>query len=193
MASITMDPAVAWETTETPTILEFIRCHVNDEWDRLVQELRKLSDAELALKPAPGVHSIGWHIRHAIEWRYALVHVLICGHRNEAQLSCLGWENEPLIHELSSIRGWHEPSYTVVEDVLFAQWVREVTENDLLSLSPARYWDRVVFPWRTNRLLDEIFQDTRHFALHRGQIRQIRKSVCPTTPRNTLMPSALST
>lgn len=185
MVSICLKPAVAGNTTATQSILEFIHCHVNDEWDRLLQELRKLSDRDLAFQPAPGVHSIGWHIRHAIEWRYALVHVLICGNRNEEHLTCLGWEDEPLIHRLTSIRSWHEPSYKLVEDVRFAQRVREVTEKDLLSLSPARYWDTVVFPWRTNRLLDEIFQDTRHFALHRGHIRQIRKSIYPTTSRNS--------
>lgn len=158
------------------SILDFICCHIADEWDRLLREFSGISEREFKFQPTATVHSIGWHVRHAVEWRYALVHVLICGQRNEEHLTCLGWENEPLVQGLSSIRSWHEPSYTVTEDVRFAQKVCAITKMDLLSLSPARYWDTVVFPWRTNRLLDELFQDTRHFALHRGHVREIRKA-----------------
>ena len=176
MVGINLKTTVADDPSATQLILDFVRCHVNDEWDRLLNEFSKISDRELTFQPATWVHSIGWHVRHVIEWRYALVHVLICGNRNEEHLTCLGWENEPLVHGLTSIRSWHEPSYAVTEDIRFAQRVRDVTERDLLSLPPARYWETVTFPWRTNRLLDEIFQDTRHFALHRGQIRQIRQT-----------------
>ncbi|MGA2204230.1 MAG: DinB family protein [Terriglobales bacterium] len=176
MVGINLKTTVADDPSATQLILDFVRCHVNDEWDRLLNEFSKISDRELTFQPATWVHSIGWHVRHVIEWRYALLHVLIGGNRNEEHLTCLGWENEPLVHGLTSIRSWHEPSYAVTEDIRFAQRVRDVTERDLLSLPPARYWETVTFPWRTNRLLDEIFQDTRHFALHRGQIRQIRQT-----------------
>lgn len=189
MGRINLQTTVAVDPIAAQSILDFICCHINDEWDRLLKEFSEISNREFTFQPASGMHSIGWHVRHAIEWRYALVHVLICGHQNKEHLTCLGWENEPLVQSLTSIRSRHEPSYTVTEDVYFAQTVRDVTERDLLSLSPTRYWDTVIFPWRTNRLLDEIFQDTRHFALHRGHIREIRKAYTRCLPGTRIMSS----
>ena len=156
-------------------ILDFIRFHIREEWDRLAAEFSSLDNSAFVFQAMPNVHSIGWHVRHVIEWRYALVHVLICGKQNEENLTCLGWEKEPLIQAITSIRHWHEPAYTVAESLRFARSVRDTTDADLLALPVARHWDTVVFPWRTNRLLDEIFQDTRHSALHRGHIREIKK------------------
>jgi len=158
------------------TLAEFVLHHVNDEWDRLLREFSGFSRDEFSWQPAPGVHSIGWHVRHAIEWRYALVHVLICCHPNQEHLTCLGWENEAVIQKISSHQGWYEPASSVEEDVEYLQRVREITNTDIQALPPSCYWEKVLFPWRTNRLLDEVFQDIRHSSLHRGHIREIKKA-----------------
>lgn len=162
-------------------ILEFGRFHLNDEWNRLKQEFSSLDHHVFTFQTGPVAHSIGWHVRHVAEWRYALVHVFICRNKNEERLTCLGWENEPLVQRLTSVRRWYEPCYTVAETLEFATMVRDITDADLLSLPPSRYWETVVFPWRTNRLLDEVFQDTRHSAVHRGQIREIKKTYAERT------------
>ncbi|MBZ5551003.1 MAG: DinB family protein [Acidobacteriia bacterium] len=160
----------------TDGLIDFVLQHVDDEWDRLLKEFSRLTPAQFSWQTAPGVHSIGWHVRHVIEWRYALVHVLICEQPNEEDLTCLGWENEPVVQGISSKQGWYEPASTKQEDIEYLNRVREVTKSDIQSLHPSRYWERVSFPWRTNRLLDEVFQDIRHSSLHRGQVREVRKA-----------------
>jgi hypothetical protein len=160
----------------TDTLSAFLLHHVNDEWDRLLKEFSHFPEEEFVWQPAPGVHSIGWHVRHTIEWRYALVHVLICNHPHQEHLTCLGWENEPVIQRISSNQGWYEPASTVEEDVKYLQRVREITNQDIQALPPSCYWEKVSFPWRTNRMLDEVFQDIRHSSLHRGHIREIKKA-----------------
>jgi hypothetical protein len=156
--------------------LEFLILHIDDEWRRMTGEFSELSYEELTWQPAPLTHSMGWHVRHVIEWRYALVHVLICGHCNREQLKCLGWEGEPAVQKLASNPGeWYEPASSVGEGLDFAERIRELTNIDIRSLSPEEWWKQVSFPWRTGRLLDEVFQDVRHSAVHRGQIRELRK------------------
>jgi hypothetical protein len=157
-------------------LIEFVLRHINDEWDRLLKEVSALSSAMFLWQPAANAHSIGWHMRHAIEWRYALVHVLICERTNEEELTCLGWEDEPVIRRISSNQGWHEPACSKDDSVARLSRVREITNHDIQALPPARYWETVNFPWRTNQLLDEVFQDTRHSSLHRGHIREIKKA-----------------
>jgi hypothetical protein len=157
-------------------LIKFVLHHVNDEWDRLLKEFSRFSPDEFSWQPASSVHSIGWHVRHAIDWRYGLVHVLICGNPNQEHLTCLGWENEPVIQKISSNRGWYEPVASVQEDVAYLQRVRDITNRDIQELAPSRYWQKVSFPWRTNCVLDEIFQDIRHCSLHRGHIREIKKA-----------------
>lgn len=157
-------------------LIEFVLRHIDDEWNRLLKEFSPLEPEMYLWQPAPGVHSIGWHARHAIEWRYALVHVLICERPNEEHLTCLGWEHEPVIQMISSNQGWHEPGSTKEENVAYLKKVREVTNSDIKSLPPSRYWETVNFPWRTGQLLDEVFQDIRHSSLHRGHIREIKKA-----------------
>ncbi len=169
------NPVISSNATPAEPILDFVRHHFEDEWNRLAGEFSTLDYSAFTFQPGPMLHSIGWHVRHVIEWRYALVHVLISGKKNEENLTCLGWENEPLIQSLTCIRAWNEPSYTVDETLRFARNVREITDADLLSLPVTRYRETIAFPWRTNRLLDEIFQDVRHSAVHRGQIREIKK------------------
>ena len=56
-------------------LLRFVLQHIDDEWDRLLHEFVQLTPEALAWQPDPNVHSAGWHVRHVIEWRYALVHV----------------------------------------------------------------------------------------------------------------------
>lgn len=156
-------------------LLDFIVRHTNDEWNRLLREFSKFSPEEFTWQPGRRIHSIGWHVRHAIEWRYVLVHVFVCGRPKQERLLCLGWERDALIQSVSDNHGWYEPSCTVEEDVAFLGRVRETTNSDLQALPVARYWEPLSFPWRANLALDEIFQDVRHSALHRGHIREISK------------------
>lgn len=158
-------------------LLQFVLHHINDEWDRLLREFVQFTPEAFRWQPDPNVHSIGWHVRHVVEWRYALVHVWICGHQNEEQLCCLGWENDPEVRTLSANPGqWFEPSFTVAEDVAFADKVRAITNADIAGLPPARYSEEKKFPWSSNRILDEIFEEARHSALHRGHIRELKKA-----------------
>ena len=158
------------------SIREFVMRHVEDEWDRLILQVSSLSQSLMLWSPASGVHSVGWHIRHVLDWRYALVHCLVCRHKVDEPLTCLGWEKEPLIQGLSSTAGWFEPRFSIEANLRYAAHVRSITNRDIEDLDPALYWTPVKFPWRNNLLLDEIFQDVRHSALHRGQIREIRKA-----------------
>ena len=157
-------------------LIDFAFRHIEDEWVRLLREFSRLPTAMLSWQPAVQVHSIAWHVRHAIEWRYALVHILICKQPKEEELSCLGWEDEPVIRNISSNDGWHEPVSTKEELTAFLERVRAVTNADIRGLPPERYSEWVKFPWRSNQLLDEVFQDIRHSALHRGHIREIKKA-----------------
>jgi DinB superfamily len=156
-------------------LLEFILRHTDDEWERLTKEFRCIPADEYTWQPGPRVHSIAWHVRHAIEWRYALVHVLICGYPRNESLNSLGWENEPLIQAISDNKGWYDPRSTTADDEEFLNRVREITNKDMIRLSPERYVEVISFPWRTGALLDQIFQDVRHSALHRGHIRELKK------------------
>jgi hypothetical protein len=157
-------------------VLGFVLHHFNDEWVRLVKECSRFSLDEYHWQAAPDVHSIGWHVRHAIEWRYALVHVLICGSPNDEELTCLGWEKEPIIQAISVNRGWYEPRVSVEEDIEYLQRVRAVTNRDLETLPASRFWEEIRLPWRTNCILHEAFQDIRHSSLHRGHMREIKRA-----------------
>jgi hypothetical protein len=157
-------------------LLDFALRHVNDEWDRLISECKAIPPQEFQWRPDYRRHSIGWHVRHVAEWRYALVHVLICGNPNEERLSCLGWEHEPVIQRLSVDSGWQDPEFTVDETLSCIENVREITNQEIISMTPSAYGLEVSFPWRKIRIIDEILQDTRHSALHRGQVRELRKA-----------------
>lgn len=173
------------------SLLEFVLRHTNDEWERLRKEFSCSSPDEYTWQPGSRVHSIGWHVRHAIEWRYTLVHLLICGYRKNESLSCLGWEHEPLIQSMSDNAGWYEPNSTVQRDIEFLDRVREITNADMIKLSPERYGETVSFPWRTSSLLDQIFQDVRHSALHRGHIREIKKVMRTSIAHKVNLPRAM--
>ena len=173
------------------TLLEFVLRHTSDEWERLRTESSCIPPDEYTWQPALRVHSIGWHVRHTIEWRYALVHLLICGHRRGESLSCLGWESEPLIQRISEHRGWYEPTSSAEEDIERLHRVKDITTADLIQLSPERYDEIVSFPWRTNRLIDEIFQDVRHSALHRGHVREIKHLLRRRAHHHATLPRAM--
>jgi len=157
-------------------LLRFVLHHIEDEWDRLLHEFVQFAPEAFTWQPDPHLHSIGWHVRHVIEWRYALVHVWIGGQPGEKKLYCLGWENDPTIRKLVANPGqWYEPRSTVQETVQFADRVRSLTNREIAELPPARFSEEIVFPWRPNRVLDEIFEETRHSALHRGHVRELKK------------------
>lgn len=157
------------------SIIEFVKQEIEEEWERLLKEFSHLNCQEFTWEPDPRVHSIGWHVRHAIEWRYALVHVWLARKSVDEPLFCLGWEKEPIVQAISRNRGWYEPRFTVQENVRLLERVREVTRQDLDQMSLSRLSERVEFPWRCNRVLEEISQDLRHSALHRGHVRQMRR------------------
>jgi len=157
-------------------LLRFVLHHIEDEWDRLLHEFVQFTPEAFTWQPDPNLHSAGWHVRHVIEWRYALVHVWIGGQPNEEKLYCLGWENDDTIRKLAANPGvWYEPKFTVQETVQFADRVRTLTNQEIAELPPARFSEEIVFPWRPNRVLDEIFEETRHSALHRGHVRELKK------------------
>ena len=164
-------------------LLRFVLHHIEDEWDRLLHEFVQFTPEAFTWQPDPNLHSIGWHVRHVIEWRYALVHVWIGGRPNEERLLCLGWENDSTIRKLVANPGeWYEPQATVQETVQFADRVRTLTNREIAELPPARFSEEMVFPWRPNRVLDEIFEETRHSALHRGQMRELKKLYAKRKP-----------
>jgi len=158
-------------------LLEFVLYHINEEWDQLVRQFIQFSPEAFTWQPDPNLHSIGWHVRHVIEWRYAIVHVWICGRPNDEKLYCLGWEGDPEVQKLAANAGqWFEPRFTVADNVEFAEKIRALTNADIAGLPPARYSEEINFPWGASRVLDEIFQEgVRHSALHRGHIRELKK------------------
>ncbi len=158
-------------------LLRFVLHHIEDEWDRLLHEFVQLSPEAFIWQPDPNIHSAGWHVRHVIDWRYALVHVCIGGHENEEKLLCLGWENDPAVNKLAANPGqWYEPRFMVSDNIHFADRVRAITNADIASLPPARFSEEMTFPWKQNsRVLDEIAEELRHSALHRGHVQELKK------------------
>jgi hypothetical protein len=156
------------------TAIEFVKQEIEEEWDRLLKGFFQFSSEEFSWQPNSRIHSIGWHVRHAVEWRYALIHIWICGQRVDEAMYCLGWEDAPMVQAISRNRGWYEPPFSVRDDLLLLERVRAITRQDLEEMDPQRFEEPIVFPWRTNTVLAEISQDLRHSALHRGQIREIK-------------------
>jgi len=158
-------------------LLRFLLQQIDDEWDRLLHEFVQLTPEALTWQPDPSIHSAGWHVRHIIDCRYALVHVMICRHRNEEQLYCLGWESDPVMNKLAANPGvWFEPKFTVGDNVKFADRVRGITDSDIASLPPARFSEEMDFPWKSrSRVLDEIAEELRHSAMHRGHLQELKK------------------
>ena len=166
-------------------LLRFVLHHIEDEWARFLHDFIQLSPEAFTWQPDANIHSAGWHVRHVIEWRYALVHVWIGGHANEEKLFCLGWENDPAVNKLAANPGqWYEPRFTVSDDIHFADLVRGITNADIASLPPARFSEEMTFPWKQNsRVLDEIAEELRHSALHRGHVQELKKLFSRRTNR----------
>ena len=157
-------------------LLRFVLHHIEDEWDRLLHEFVQVAPEAFAWQPDPNLHSIGWHVRHIIEWRYALVHCMILRQPNEEKLYCLGGETEPVVQKLAANPGvWYEPKFTVGENVHFADRIRGITNAEIAGLPPARFSEEIVFPWKPGRVLDEIAEELRHSALHRGHVQELKK------------------
>lgn len=158
-------------------ILRFVLLHIEDEWDRLLHEFVQLTPEAFTWQPGPSLHSAAWHVRHVFEWRYALVHVMIARQPNQEQLYCLGWETDPVVQKLAANPGvWYEPKFTVGEDVQFAERIRGITNTDIGGLPPARFSEEMTFPWKaSSRVLDEIGEELRHSALHRGHVQELKK------------------
>ena len=158
-------------------LLRLVLHHVEDEWDRLLHEFVQFTPEAFTWQPDPNLHSIGWHVRHIIEWRYALVHALILRQPNEEKLYCLGWETDPVVNKLAANPGvWYEPRFTVAEDLQLADRVRGITNADVAGLPPARFSEEMDFPWKAkSRVLDEIAEEPRHSALHRGHVQELKK------------------
>jgi hypothetical protein len=157
-------------------LLRFVLAHLDDEWDRLLKEFVQLKPETFTWQPDPHVHSMGWHVRHIIEWRYALVHVMILHQPNEEKLYCLGWENDPVVQKIAANPGqWYEPTFSIADNIRFADHVRSITDPEIAALPPARFSEEMVFPWKPGRVLDEIAEELRHSALHRGHVQELKK------------------
>jgi hypothetical protein len=158
-------------------VLAFLLDQINDEWDRLLREFVQISPEAFTWQPDPNLHSIGWHVRHVIEWRYALVHAMILRQPNQEKLYCLGWETDPVVQKLAANPAvWYEPRFTVGENVQFADRIRGITNPEIGGLPPARFSEEMAFPWKaSSRVLDEIAEELRHSALHRGHVQELKK------------------
>ncbi len=159
-------------------LLSFLQVQIANEWHEFVEELRNCTDEMLTWQPSARTHSMGWHFRHVLEWRYAVVHVVIAGQPSQERLTCLGWEDHADVRRLVSNPGqWYEPRDTVAQIMELGERVRRVTDDDLAKFPPEYYFREHEFPWAKNRLLDEMFEDcVRHSAMHRGQIRELKKA-----------------
>lgn len=150
---------------------------VDHEFDKFRRELEKIPAGAVTWQPAPRVHSIGWHLRHAFEWRYLLSHVWIGGQPCEEKLYCLGWEDAPDVRAVAANPGeWFEPKYTLAELRAFAERVYRIARADLAAFPAARYNERRKFSWGETRLIDELFEEgTRHLAVHTGHALELKK------------------
>ncbi len=158
-------------------LLDFVLESINNEWGQFFGDLDAFPPEALVWQPAPRVHSAGWHLRHSLEWRYAAIHVMICGQASEDRLYCLGSETDPEIRRLAANPGeWFEPHYSLAELRRFAEEIRAIMEADILGLSPDRYFEARQFPWGRNTVLNEILEEgVRHSALHRGHALELKK------------------
>ena len=165
-----MNPSSMW--------IDFLVIQVLNEFEKFIHVLEGVPEAAVTWQPAPDVHSIGWHARHALEWAYASTHVMIGGGKAEEKLYCLGWEDSPEVQAMAAHPGQREePRFTARELRHFAHRVMHITLEDLKSFPPERYFEERQFPWGKNRLLDELFENgCRHLAQHSGHILELNKA-----------------
>ena len=149
----------------------------NEEWDHLVEEVRDLPDSSWTWQQSAQQHSIGWHVRHLVEWRYLVVHGIISELPLREKLTCLGWEKDPEIRKIAANPGiWHEPSYTRDQQLEFLDKIRQTTTTDIAALATGRFREELTFPGGRRTIFEElILQGLHHSALHRGQIRELKK------------------
>ncbi len=158
-------------------LLDFVLASIHNEWEQFFGDLDAFPAGGLCWQPAPRLHSAGWHFRHLLEWRYAALHVMICGLSNDERLFCLGAENDAEIRRLAANPGeWFEPRFSLAELRQFAERIRGLTEADIRALPRERYFETKQFPWGQNTILNEVLEEgVRHSALHRGHARELRK------------------
>lgn len=162
----------------TVALRDVVLSSTDDEWTRLVEEVQELPDQAWTWQPAPQQHSIGWHVRHVAEWRYLIVHGIISELPLREKLYCLGWEKDPEMRKLSANPGiWFEPTYKAEEQLSFVDKIRQTTNTDIAALHSGRFLEEMVFPGGRRPIFDELmFQGLAHTALHRGQIRELKKA-----------------
>lgn len=150
----------------------------HEEWTQLRDEVQDLPDSAWSWQSAPQQHSIGWHLRHILEWRYLIVHGIICELPLREKLYCLGWEKDAEIRKFSANPGiWFEPAYTGEQQIAFLEKIREITTTDIAALPAGRFQEEMVFPTGRRLIFEElILQGLHHSALHRGQIRELKKA-----------------
>ena len=160
------------------SLIDFLVVQVRNEFEKFVQVLEQVPEAAVTWQPAPDVHSIGWHARHALEWAYASTHVMLGGHKTQEKLSCLGSEQSPEVQAMAVNPGQKmEPHFTAQELRQFAHHVLHITLADMKSFPAERYFEERQFPWGKNRLLDELFENgCRHLAQHAGHIVELKKA-----------------
>jgi DinB family protein len=161
-----------------PALIDFIIAQAHNEFEKFIRVLEQVPEAAVTWQPAPDVHSIGWHARHALEWAYASTHVMIGGHRTEEKLYCLGWEQSPEVQAMAANPGEKmEPRFSAQELRHFAHQVMRTTLEDLKTFPAERYFEERQFPWGKARLLDELFENgCRHLAQHAGHILELKKA-----------------
>jgi hypothetical protein len=164
--------------TANSALMDFIITQVRNEFEKFIRVLEQVPEAAVTWQPAPDVHSIGWHARHALEWQYASAHVMMGGHKPDEKLYCLGWEESPEVQAMVVNPGQRmEPRFTAQELRHFAHHVLQLTLEDMKSFPPERYFEERQFPWGKNRLLDELFENgCRHLAQHAGHIVELKKA-----------------
>ncbi len=163
-------------SAESP-VLAFMLEQIDHAYEYVRAAMEKLPEDAIRWQPAPRIHSIGWHLRHAFEWRYLLSHVWIGGHAAEEKFYCLGWENSPDVKAVAANPGeWFEPAFTRDELLAFAEKSYRTARADLAAFPPARYSETRRFAWGTSRLIDELFEEgVRHPALHLGHVLELKK------------------
>ena len=161
-----------------PALIDFIVTQVKNEFEKFIRVLEGIPEPAVTWQPAPDVHSIGWHARHALEWTYASTHVMIGGKKAEEKLYCLGSENSPEVQAMAAHPGQKmEPRFSAQELRHFAHRMMQTTLADLKSFPAARCFEERQFPWGQARLLDELFENScRHLAQHAGHILELKKS-----------------
>ncbi len=159
-------------------LMDFTIVQVKNEFEKFLRVLEGIPEAAVTWQPAPDVHSIGWHARHALEWAYASSHVMIGGHPAEEKLYCLGSEDSPEVQAMAAHPGQKmEPRFSAQELRHFAHRVMQIALADLRAFPPERYFEERQFPWGKNRLLDELLENgCRHLAQHAGHILELKKA-----------------